>query len=61
LQDRCVTFFAAELPVGKHTLRYALLPFLPGKFTALPPQVANLYSPELWARGQADQLQFTEP
>lgn len=55
-RDERVSFFAQQLPRGKHTVRYRLRAEIPGQFSALPTRVWAMYAPEL--RANADEIKL---
>jgi hypothetical protein len=55
-RDERVSYFAQQLPRGKHTVRYRLRAEIPGQFSALPTRVWAMYAPEL--RANADEIKL---
>lgn len=51
VHDDRVAFFMTYLPKGKHRLYYVIRPEIPGEMRALPPRIAEMYAPDVWARG----------
>jgi uncharacterized protein YfaS (alpha-2-macroglobulin family) len=50
VQDDRVAFFMRRLPAGVQTLYYVLRPEIPGRVRALPPEVSEMYAPDVRAR-----------
>lgn len=50
VRDDKVAFFMRRLPVGVQSLYYVLRPEIPGRVRALPPEVSEMYAPDVRAR-----------
>ena len=48
-----VRFYADRLPAGRYRLIYAAQVIARGHFLAPPPQVHEIYAPEVYGRGRA--------
>lgn len=60
LRDDRVSFFLQKLARGKHSLSYRMRAEIPGKFSALPTQVAAMYAPELKANASEIKLRIED-
>ncbi|MHB9026042.1 MAG: alpha-2-macroglobulin family protein [Armatimonadota bacterium] len=54
VRDRTVSFAIRHLNPGVHRLTYQFTAIQPGRFTALPPQVYDMYRPQVRAEGVAN-------
>jgi uncharacterized protein YfaS (alpha-2-macroglobulin family) len=55
-RDNRVAFFVRQLARGRHSVNYRLRAEIPGRFSALPTQVAAMYAPEL--RGNSEEIKL---
>ncbi len=51
VRDELVAFAITRLPTGTKTLKYKLIAQIPGKYSAMPTQVYNMYDPRVRAAG----------
>ncbi len=49
--DEMVAFAITRLPSGTKTLKYKLIAQIPGKYSAMPTQVHNMYDPRVRVAG----------
>ncbi|HEY3417202.1 MAG TPA: alpha-2-macroglobulin family protein [Armatimonadota bacterium] len=54
VRDRTVSFAVRYLDRGVHRLTYHFIAIQPGRYTALPPQVYDMYRPQIRAEGMAN-------
>jgi uncharacterized protein YfaS (alpha-2-macroglobulin family) len=50
VRDDKVAFFMRRLPAGTQSLYYVLRPEIPGRVRALPPEISEMYAPDVRAR-----------
>ena len=51
VRDELVAFAMTHLPGGTKTLKYKLIAQIPGKYSAMPTQLYNMYDPRVRAAG----------
>ncbi len=51
VRDELVAYAITHLPSGTKTLKYKLIAQIPGKYSAMPTQVYNMYDPRVRAAG----------
>lgn len=51
VRDELVAFAVTRLPNGTKTLKYKLIAQTPGKYSAMPTQLYNMYDPRVRAAG----------
>ena len=60
IRDNKVAFAIRHLEPGSRTITYQVRTMTPGQYLALPPRIYDMYNPNAWAEGPAQNIRIRE-